>query len=365
VAAVSKPSQTVDGDFYDFIRWRDASLDVLVGDVMGKGIAAALLGAATKSAFLRAMAGLSADKGGGAGAILESVHRDMVPDLLRLESFVSLCYARFDLNARTVEFVDCGHPRTIHYRRTTGAWEFLEGGSLPLGFAATADYEPTTVPFGPGDLFLFYSDGIPEAQDAEGRFFGAERLAHVIADNAGLSAREILCAVEQSVILFTGTEHLGDDFTCVIVEIGADLPVEMVWSEWKSSVENTPAVRDWVVGHVRRVFAKVNDDLAYWCVELAAAETFTNIVEHSYHSDDTRLVRLELQFYPERLVMRFVHWGDGFDPDQVAPPSFDGTRERGFGVFLVANTMDSVKYQHDAAIGQIITMEKQFPAVTE
>jgi anti-sigma regulatory factor (Ser/Thr protein kinase) len=65
------------------------------------------------------------------------------------------------------------------------------------------------------------------------------------------------------------------------------------------------------------------------------------------------------------VALRFVHWGDGFDPEQVAPPSFDGTRDRGFGLFLVANTMDSTVYDGDGELGHRITMEKRFPAVTE
>jgi sigma-B regulation protein RsbU (phosphoserine phosphatase) len=366
VAAVSKPSQTVDGDFYDFTRWRDACLDVLVGDVMGKGIPAALLGAAVKSAFLRAMARVSADReGGGLGEILRSVHQDMVPDLLRLESFVSLCYARFDLNRRTVEFVDCGHPRTLHYRRAAADCAFLEGGSLPLGFSQAVDYEPVRVPFAPGDLFLFYSDGLAEAQDAEGSMFGTERLAQVVAEEAEHPAARILAAVEDAVTQFAGSQHLRDDFTCVIVEIGRDLPVEIVRGEWTSSLANGAVVREWAGGHLRRLFPKVEDELVYWAVELAATETFTNIVEHSYHGDESRLVRVELFFYPDRVALRFVHWGDGFDPEQVAPPSFDGTRDRGFGLFLVANTMDSTVYDGDGELGHRITMEKRFPAVTE
>ncbi len=366
VAAVSKPSQTVDGDFYDFIRWRDSCIDVLVGDVMGKGIPAALLGAAAKSAFLRAMAHMSSDKeGGGIGAILRSVHEDIVPDLLRLESFVSLCYARFDLNARTVEFVDCGHPRSIHYHRATGEWTFLEGASLPVGFSATATYEPFTEAFAPGDLFLLYSDGLPEARDAAGAFFGSDRLAAVLAENASLPAQEILKAIEQSVFRFAGSDHLSDDFTCVIVQIGSELPIELVRSEWAATLANASAAREWVVSHVRRVFPDIDDELRYWSVELATAETFTNIVEHSYARDSSRMIRIELQFYRDRLAMRFLHWGAAFDPNLIPSPSFDGTRDRGFGLFLIANTMDSVQYHHDGAFGQLITMEKQFPSTSE
>lgn len=366
VAAVSKPSQTVDGDFYDFLSWGDSCIDVIVGDVMGKGIPAALLGAAAKSAFLHAMAHLSSDEqGGSVSAIMRAVHRELVPELVRLESFISLCYARFDINARTVEFVDCGHPRTIHYRRATNDWVFLEGGNLPLGFSEKANYQHAATTFAVGDRFLFYSDGLSEAADGEGTFFGAERLADVLASNARRSPDELLEEIEQTVVRFTGSDHFRDDFTCVVVAIRDELPIQLVRSEWAASVEHLTAVREWVVGHAARAYPSPSDDLAYWGLELAVAETFTNIVEHSYESDATRVVRIELQFYPERVTVRFVHWGRTFDRDKIAAPAFDGSRDGGFGLFLVENTMDSVQYVNDTYSGHQIIMEKHFPLSME
>jgi anti-sigma regulatory factor (Ser/Thr protein kinase) len=100
-------------------------------------------------------------------------------------------------------------------------------------------------------------------------------------------------------------------------------------------------------------------------VELAVAETFTNIIEHSYLGDSSRVIRIELQFYPERVVIRFVHWGKSFDRSKIPEPSFDGSRDGGFGLFLVDNTMDSVQYVSDAYTGHQIIMEKRIPSSTE
>ena len=112
-------SQKVDGDFIDFVRLSEPTLDIVIGDVMGKGIPAALVGAALKSQLLRALNKLS--QPGDTPEIPEPerivsvVQADMIQQLEDLETFVTLCYARFDQSRSVVQFVDCGHTRTIHF----------------------------------------------------------------------------------------------------------------------------------------------------------------------------------------------------------------------------------------------------------
>ena len=103
VAALTIPSQQIDGDFYDFYRHENQRLDVIVADVMGKGIPAALLGAATKSHFIEALChlmGASRDEAlPQPKDIVTVAHAEMVQHLIDLESFVTLCYVRFDSSA--------------------------------------------------------------------------------------------------------------------------------------------------------------------------------------------------------------------------------------------------------------------------
>ena len=144
VAALTIPSQRIDGDFYDFFKHENQSLDVIVADVMGKGIPAALLAGATKSNFLEALCHLMAMSRNGAlpepKEIVTLAHADMVRQLIDLESFVTLSYARLDLNRRVLDLVDCGHTGmmvgTRQHRRcarpctaTTSRWGSARGRS--------------------------------------------------------------------------------------------------------------------------------------------------------------------------------------------------------------------------------------------
>ncbi len=130
---------------------------------MGKGVPAALMGAATKTQLVRAIAVLKSAGLPDPEQIITQVHRLMTPQLLSLESFVTLCYARFDLARRQIIFVDCGHTRILHHRCAAGACVALQGDNVPLGFSATEEYRQVTSGFGAGDRFLFYSDGVTEA----------------------------------------------------------------------------------------------------------------------------------------------------------------------------------------------------------
>ena len=178
VGHLAIPSQWVGGDFYDFILQDRGVLDVVVGDVMGKGVPAALVGAAVKAGFLRAVAEeRAATRGGtpGPAAIVGRVHAALIDQLEALETFVTLCYLRFETTAGQIVFIDCGHVRPVHVSMADGSWHGLAGTNLPLGFPEVGPFREITVPFAPGDLLFVYSDGLTEAAAASGEMFGEER----------------------------------------------------------------------------------------------------------------------------------------------------------------------------------------------
>jgi phosphoserine phosphatase RsbU/P len=223
VAALTIPSQQIDGDFYDFYKHNDSCLDVVVGDVMGKGVPAALLGAAIKSHFLRALNQLIASVDRGQlpqpEEIVTLVHSDITRQFIGLESFATLCYARFDLENRQVAVVDCGHTKTVHFRHHTGTCEMLRGAHAPLGVSEQEIYTQVAFPFATGDFFVFYSDGVTEAQNEVGEFFGTNRLVELIQANSRLTPEEVVDRVRQAVIAFSHAEAFADDVTCVAVKI--------------------------------------------------------------------------------------------------------------------------------------------------
>jgi Na+/proline symporter len=156
IAALTIPSHRIDGDFYVFFKHPGQRLDVIVGDVMGKGIPAALLGAGTKSHIIEALCHLTALSTDGKlpepKEIVTLAHAEVARHLINLESFVTLCYLRLDLDQRNLVLVDCGHTGLIHCHRKTGLCELVHGDNLPLGVREGEIYDQISFPFETGTL---------------------------------------------------------------------------------------------------------------------------------------------------------------------------------------------------------------------
>ena len=225
VSSFSEPSQVVDGDFSDIRRLHTNSFDVLVGDVMGKGVGAALIGAGVRSAYHQVLADLQVVKSFGTvlptpAQIVNELHRVLTPRLAELSSFVTLALYRFDLEAGTLTCVNAGHTPGLLLSAKQGQVMTIMGENLPIGVLPDEVYVEVCVPIGPGDSLLVYSDGITEACNAGGEQYGQERL--IAAFEAGRAAAlvpfALLDSLQQTLRGFTGGAPALDDQTAIIVE---------------------------------------------------------------------------------------------------------------------------------------------------
>jgi serine phosphatase RsbU (regulator of sigma subunit)/anti-sigma regulatory factor (Ser/Thr protein kinase) len=353
-AALVVPSQHVGGDFFDFFHHGSTCFDLVVGDVMGKGVPAALLGAAAKTRLVRAMAALN-----GAGLpepeeIIAQFHRLMTPQLLDLKTFVTLCYARFDLARHQLCFVDCGHTRVLHYRCETGDCAALQGTNLPLGFSATEEYRQIVTPFGPGDRFLIYSDGVTEARDQAGEFYGEERLNGLLGRFANRSPQELIELLRADVDGFTASQTLADDLTCVAVAIGPSAHHAVL----EGRIEELEQVRKLVCDFSAREWGELRDPARLDQLVLAAGEAYANIVKHAHQGRPGQPVAVRAYSEQGAAVIRFSYRGRAFDPSAAAEPAFDGSRSGGFGLYIIRHSVDRVDYEGHGDI-RTITLRKR------
>lgn len=347
IAAYTLPSRQIDGDFYEFFRQRDDCLDIIVGDVMGKGIPAALVGAATKSHLLHALNRLLASSEGAIPEpeqIINAAHRQVTSQLIDCESFTTLCLARFDIATRQLTFVDCGHTQTLH-SQPSGKIEFLHGVNVPLGFSEKEVYEQATIGFEPGDVFVFYSDGLTEARDPAGELFGEGRLAECVCANRHLGPARLIESIRSAVVTFADSEIFGDDLTCVVVRIeppAADgsRRTELITT---SNLNELETIRSFVRDVATRIPELHDSD----SLVLAVNEAATNIMRHAYRGRVDGEIRFVAQVQPGALVIDIFHSGEGFDRASVAPPEFDRPREGGLGLFIIEQCFDEVAYTTD------------------
>jgi sigma-B regulation protein RsbU (phosphoserine phosphatase) len=355
IAALTIPSQFIDGDFYDFFQHTPHCLDIVVGDVMGKGVPAALLGAAIKSAPLRALSRLLATSAQGTlpepEDIVTLVHNEVTKQFINLGVFATLCYARLDLDRGRMALVDCGHTKTVHFRHQTRTCVLLQGDNMPLGFSEQEDYRQIVLSFAVGDVFVFYSDGVTEARNAAGEFFGVERLMAVISAQHQLEPEQLSHVIRRAVSTFAGAETCMDDFTCVVVRL-EDTPCGPHLAQAQCEVtSNTTALaplRAFVRTFCQKLPVPVLDEKSLCQLELAVTEAASNIMRHAYQGRLDQPIRVGVEAFTDRIVLRLWHHGTAFDPQTVRPPAFDGSREHGFGVYIIARCVDELSYVRNA-----------------
>lgn len=357
IAHLTLASQQIDGDFYDFIRQSPQVLDLVVADVMGKGIMAAFMGAALKSAFLRVVNDLNHP-----GALPEpeqivtAVHDYMIRQMEQFETFVTFCYGRFDLDNCRFCYVDCGHVRTIHYQGATRSVRLLQGVNMPLGFPEPEGFSQFSISFTPGDLFLFYSDGVTEAASPEGERYDEFRLVRHVERHGDKPPGELVRGIRQEVIDFTGTDVFTDDFTCVAVRIaGAAIEEAACGSEElhiESDLKELKNVRDFVRRFCCRAGKRRLDSTRIDEIELAANEVVTNIIKHAYRGAPNQPIDIHASAFSRHIELEFRDRGAPFDPADVPPPVLDGTRENGMGCYIIRHSVDEVHYGRNETEGK-------------
>jgi sigma-B regulation protein RsbU (phosphoserine phosphatase) len=217
VAARFEPARGVGGDLYDLLAPEPNTLAVVVGDVSGKGVPAALYsafaGELIRSRTFRRRYAL--DRFTPAG-ILESTNMILCERQLE-EYFCTLCYALFDFKRRSVTIANSGLPYPVRCRGDEVSQIVLPG--IPLGALAGSKYDELTFDLAAGDVFVFCSDGVFEANDVEGREFGAERLLKAVGGTRQKAAKDIVAAILAAVQEFRGGAPPNDDLTTVAVKI--------------------------------------------------------------------------------------------------------------------------------------------------
>jgi serine phosphatase RsbU (regulator of sigma subunit) len=201
----------IGGDYYDFIPRENGKMIVALGDVSGKGTAAALL----MSSMHAAMHGQVAAKT-PLHPMVVSINQYLAENT-PANRFITLFVAELDPETGILSFINAGHNPPL-IARSDGTIEQLESSGLPLGLMDFAEYELGEARLNSGDVLFIYSDGVSEANNITEDEFGMERLITVIGENVTRSASGIRDRVEAALSEFTGTAAPNDDITLVIVK---------------------------------------------------------------------------------------------------------------------------------------------------
>ncbi|NNF03098.1 MAG: SpoIIE family protein phosphatase [Rhodothermales bacterium] len=211
VSGTSIPAQSVGGDYFDYIPVEDGRMALTVGDVSGKGMPAALL-MSNLQATLRSQA-----LNGNTISDTIAQTNTLLCENIRKGSFVTLFFGVLNPAEHIFDFSNAGHNRP-HIRRSDGSVETLDLGGLVLGFKKDIPYKQDRVTLHPGDLLFIYSDGIPEAMNANRSQFGDDTLIDLVASAKSASAEQFVKTVLERVREHAGDYPQNDDITMIAVK---------------------------------------------------------------------------------------------------------------------------------------------------
>ncbi|OPX69537.1 MAG: osmolarity sensor protein [Methanoregulaceae archaeon PtaB.Bin056] len=210
---VNLPAAEVGGDFYDFIPVGSTSWGLVIADVSGKGVPAALFMALSRT-LIRASASRNPDPVASIREANRSIYLDS-----KTSMFVTLFYAILDIRKKTITFVNAGHNPPLLLASGSEGITLLKARGIALGVIDEVDLEPVEVALSPGDVMVLYTDGVTEATNERDEEYGVERLSSLVTASTGLSAKEIINAIVRDVTAFAGSRPQFDDITLMVLKV--------------------------------------------------------------------------------------------------------------------------------------------------
>lgn len=211
ICAWNFSTEEVSGDYYDWVSIYEDQIGMVIADVSGKGVPAALL-----MAFLRASLRAAIHIGYAPHISMAKVNY-LLWESIERNQFVTAFYGVLDASNKTLAYTNAGHNPPL-LMDADGTARFIERGGLPLGMFRDTRYYEYYQAIEPGQILVLYTDGATEALGANGEEYGRQRLEAAVRASRHLSARELITAIQQDVLAWTDGRGASDDMTFFIVK---------------------------------------------------------------------------------------------------------------------------------------------------
>lgn len=334
IYATMTPAKEVGGDFYDFFLIDDNHLAIVMADVSGKGVPAALFMMIAKSLLKSAaQSGLTPD------AVLAKVNNELVENN-DAEMFVTCWLGIYDFVSKKLVFANAGHNAPV-VRPRGGAFEFLVfRPSFVLGEMENICYRTGEIVLNSGDEIYLYTDGVTEATNAKKQLYGNDRLLKVLnsAFLKDVSAETICRTVKADVDRFVGEAPQFDDITMLSLKLLSRDSITVVPT--MDSISEVSALVEGVMEEQqipKKIQVKMN---------IAVDEIFSNIIRYSKADEAT----VECDIRNGRIGLIFTDNGEPYNPTRKPDPdtgaSADDRENGGMGIYIVKQFMDSMEYEY-------------------
>ncbi|MBQ6221889.1 MAG: SpoIIE family protein phosphatase [Solobacterium sp.] len=340
VYASMRTAREVGGDFYDFYMIDDDHMAMLVADVSGKGIPAAMFMMASKIMINN----MSLLNDPDPARILEMVNKEIAARNTA-EMFVTVWLGILEISTGKLTATNAGHE--YPFIRQNGKFNiFKEKHGFVLGGMENTRYENYEIQLDPGDAVFVYTDGVTEAKNSNGDQFGVERLEDALNDSPELPVSSIINHISEKLDKFVDNEEQFDDITMVILSYNGVTNMNKMTVE--AIIDNIPEVTAFVESKLEEIDCptKIQNQ-----IDIAIDELFSNIAKYAYTPDTgPATVKVEVEKDPLAVIITFIDHGQPYDPLTTENPNLSLPAEKreigGLGIYLVKKTMDDIDYEY-------------------
>ncbi len=359
--AINLPAKEVGGDFYDFffVNEEETKICIVIADVSGKGVPAALFMAISKT-LIKNQAFMGEDP----AAILTKVNQTLAVDNSD-NMFVTVFIGMLDLESGLLEFASAGHNPPIH-RNLDGECKFVyPQRSLPLAAMEGIQYTLEQLNLEKGERIFLYTDGITEATSASGELFGEDRLIQVLSEaDESTNSEEIAQNIQRAVEAFAIGEAQFDDITMLHL-------IRKKKAEGRYQIEIVNELSE--IEHVNTFFEEIakmhlisSERLTK--VQICLDETLSNIIRYGYNGAKGKTIKVECLIEEDEIRIRIQDDGKPFNPLKRQTPDVTlSAKDRkigGLGIFLVKEIMDKVDYIYEKQQNSL-TMQMKYNPLEE
>jgi sigma-B regulation protein RsbU (phosphoserine phosphatase) len=206
------PATQVGGDYYDFFLSSDNKVGLVIADVSGHNIGAALMMAVARSTLRSEVLTQKSP-----AKILKNTNLVLYEDLTHAELFITMFYAEYDTQTGVLRYSNGGHNHPIVLRE--GIYSFLDTDGMLIGMLESVDFEEKIIHLQQNDFVIFYTDGVVEAVNEQGEMFKVDRLCRVIENNCQSNAQQLLSKIYEELDRYSGNTLRSDDITAVVLKI--------------------------------------------------------------------------------------------------------------------------------------------------
>ena len=345
IYASMTPAKEVGGDFYDFFLVDDDHLALVMADVSGKGVPAALFMMISKTLLKSA-----AQSGLSPKAVLEKVN-DQLCENNEAEMFVTVWLGILEISTGKMKCANAGHEYPAIMRKGGSFELFKDKHGFVLAGMEGARYREYELELDAGDRLVVYTDGVPEATNASNTLYGTDRMLCALNAAEGGSCRQLLEALHRDVDEFAGGADQFDDITMLCIEMKSS---GMKKINLAPTLEQLPQATDFFEGILAEAGAPMK---AIAQVNVAVDEIFSNIARYSGATG----VVLGCSLKDGKATLRFSDNGRPYDPTEKPDPDTTQSAEErevgGLGIFMVKKLMDEVTYEY-ADGSNILTLVK-------